>query len=157
MEKTSRSKTVKNGDLLKQFSLTISLSERKRFKSTNPPTKLVKFDQEEFTCTFTSKVTITYSSNPPPTNNALVYTNAKPKHPYLSSSSSYDSIGNSGSKIISSDPLNLANEQEKRNKPHQECQSENYKSTSPSGDSSEAITVANQMNRTTLLLSFNTG
>ena len=38
--------------------------------------KIVNFDQEEFTCNFTlpPKVTITYSGNPPPTNNALIYT-----------------------------------------------------------------------------------
>ena len=38
----------------------------------------------------------------------------------------------------------------------QECQSENYKSAAPSDESSEAITVANQMHRTTLLHYLNT-
>ena len=35
--------------------------------------------------------------------------------------------------------------------PLQESQSENYNSTAPSGESSGAITFANQMHRTTLL------
>ena len=42
-------------------------------------------------------------------------------------------------------------------KPHQKCQSGNYKSTAPSGASSEAITVAIQVHRTTLLNFLNTG
>ena len=45
----------------------------------------------------------------------------------------------------------------KREKPLQEYQSENYKITAPSGESSEAITAANRMHRTTLLHSLNTG
>ena len=45
----------------------------------------------------------------------------------------------------------------KLKKPHQKCQSENYNSRTPSGASSEAITVANEMHRTTLLNFLNTG
>ena len=74
----------------------------------------------------------------------------------MSSSSNYDSMGNSGSKIISSDSLNVGNEQKNVKKTLQECQSENYKSAAPSDESSEAITVANQMHRTTLLHYLNT-
>ena len=44
--------------------------------------KIVNFDQEEFKYNSTLIVTITYSGNPPPNNNALVYTNAKPAHSY---------------------------------------------------------------------------
>ena len=40
-------------------------------------------------------------------------------------------------------------------KPHQKCQSKNFKYAAPSGESSEAITVANQTHRTTLLNSLN--
>ena len=35
--------------------------------------KMVNFDQEEFTCNLTPKVTKPYSGNPQPTNNALIY------------------------------------------------------------------------------------
>ena len=101
--------------------------------------KMVNFEQEEITCNFTPKITITYSGNPPPNNNALIYTNAKA----ASDSSNYDSMGNSGSKIVSSDTPNLGIEQVKGKNPLQESQSENYNSTSPSGESSGAITVAN--------------
>ena len=45
----------------------------------------------------------------------------------------------------------------KLKKPHRKCLSENYKSAAPSGERLEAITVANQMHRTTLLISLNTG
>ena len=44
--------------------------------------KTVNFDQEEFKNNSTPIVTITYSGNPPPNNNTLVYTNAKPAHSY---------------------------------------------------------------------------
>ena len=37
------------------------------------------------------------------------------------------------------------------------CKSENYESAAPSGESSEAITVASQMHHSTLLNSLNTG
>ena len=73
---------------------------------------MVNFDQVKVTCNFTPKVTITYSGNPPQNNNALIYTNAKPAHPYLYSSLNYDLMGDSASKIISSDQLNAGDEQE---------------------------------------------
>ena len=51
------------------------------------------------TCNFTPKVTITYSGYLPPTNKVLIYTNAKPAHPYMTSSSNY----NPGSKWVTLD------------------------------------------------------
>ena len=65
-------------------------------------------------------------------------------------------MGDSGSKIVSNDPPNVGNEQEKVKNPLQESHSENYNSTAPGGESSETITVAKQMPRTTLLNSLKT-
>ena len=93
------------------------------------------------------KITITYSGNPLPNNNATIYTKPKPAHSYKSSSSNYDSMGDSGSKIISSDPPNVENEHKKDKNLFQERQSLNYNSTASGHKSSEAITFANQMSR----------
>ena len=103
------------------------------------------------------KITITYSGNPLPNNNATIYTKPKPAHSYKSSSSNYDSMGDSGSKIISSDPPNVENEHKKDKNLFQERQSLNYNSTASGHKSSEAITFANQIHRTTRLNSLNTG
>ena len=51
----------------------------------------------------------------------------------------------------------LETRKEIEKKTHQKCQSENYNSRAPSVLSSEAITVANQMHRTTLLIFLNIG
>ena len=86
---------LKNHQITSNNCHSYRLQCRRLPQGTSKTVKIVNFDQEEVTCNFTPKVTITYSGNPPPTNNALIYTNAKPAHPHMSSSSNYDSMGNS--------------------------------------------------------------
>ena len=64
-------------------------------------------------------------------------------------------MDDSKSKIISGDPKLKTSKQGKS--PLQESQFENFTSTAPSGESSEDNTVANQMQRTRVLVSLNTG
>ena len=51
------------------------------------------------------------------------------QHTHTYGSSNYDSMGDLGSKIVSTNPPNVGNEQEKQKNPLQESQSENYNST----------------------------
>ena len=90
----------------------LAFTMHRLFQDPSNRAKMVNFDKEEITWNFTPKVISTYSCEPQPNNNALIYTNAERAYSSTCSSSSsiYDSLGNSGSKIISSDSLNVEND-----------------------------------------------
>ena len=73
----------------------------------------------------------------------------------MSSSSNYNPMGNWIKNHLKR-PFQCL-KRARKGKQLQECQSENYESLAPSGESLEAFTDANQMHRIALLHSLNTG
>ena len=119
--------------------------------------KMVDFNEENFTCNSGPEITITYSGNTLQNNITPTYTNAKPAHPSTTGNSNYNPREDSGPNIAPNNPPNVENDHKNKKNPLQESQVESYIPTTQNNKNSEAITVATQMQRTTLLNLLNTG